>query len=70
MRLGDKEIRFQIGTDRNGVRTGSDTYLPCVIVVFLVPLRAEYYCVTVTRYTSQTLQYIRCVGSGRVTPQL
>ena len=24
VRLGDKEIRFRIGTDRNGVRTGSD----------------------------------------------
>ena len=25
VRLGDKEIRFRIGIDRNGVRTGSDT---------------------------------------------
>ena len=28
MRQGDKVMRFQIGTDRNGVRTGSDSLDP------------------------------------------
>ena len=46
------------------------SYLPRVIVVFLIPPKAEYYYVMVTRYTSQTLWYIRCVDSGWVTPQL
>ena len=30
VRLGDEEIRFRIGIDRNGVRTGSDTQTTCV----------------------------------------
>ena len=34
MRLGDKEIRFWIGTDWNGVRTGSDS-LPEIPVLEL-----------------------------------
>ena len=29
VRRGDKEIRFRIGTDRNGVRMGSDTPWTC-----------------------------------------